>query len=108
MHVRDMILLWYTTRSLLTLPAILSGFKFSQLEMSASSSNLSWNVVDRNRCALVLAEVVLSVLLKSFRFSPSNKEIVWNLSPVKYPTVGRESSRPSMPMKVELLKEKVA
>lgn len=58
------------------------GFKFSQLEM----------------------KIVLSVLLKSFRFSPSDKEIVWNLSLVKYPTVGRESDRPSMPMKVDLLK----
>ncbi len=53
---------------------------------------------------MVFAEIVLSVLLKSFRFSPSDKEIVWNLSLVKYPTVGRESDRPSMPMKVDLLK----
>ncbi|KAJ3479304.1 hypothetical protein NLI96_g9146 [Meripilus lineatus] len=58
------------------------GFKFSQLEM----------------------KVVLSVLLKNFRFSPSGKKIVWNLGPAKYPTVGRESTHAELPMKVELLK----
>ncbi|KAJ3488906.1 hypothetical protein NLI96_g2507 [Meripilus lineatus] len=58
------------------------GFKFSQLEM----------------------KVVLSVLLSSFKFSLSDQDIVWNLAPAKYPTVGRISIKPSMPMKVELLK----
>ncbi|KAJ3489260.1 hypothetical protein NLI96_g2239 [Meripilus lineatus] len=60
------------------------GFKFSQLEM----------------------KVVLSLLLGSFKFSLPDHEIVWNLAGVKYPTVGRISNTPSMPMKVELLNEK--
>ncbi|PSR73475.1 hypothetical protein PHLCEN_2v10767 [Hermanssonia centrifuga] len=55
------------------------GFKFSQLEM----------------------KVVLAVLLRSFRVTLSDKEIVWNLAGVNYPTVGREASRPSMPLKLE-------
>ncbi|KAJ3474380.1 hypothetical protein NLI96_g12493 [Meripilus lineatus] len=57
------------------------GFKFFQLEMKA----------------------VLSVLLGSFKFSFSDKEVVWNLAPAKYPTVGKTSMKPSMPLKVELL-----
>ena len=54
----------------------------------------------------VFPEVVLSVLLRSFRFYLSDKEVVWNYSAVKFPTVGRDSNKPSMPMKIELLKEK--
>ncbi|KAJ3480638.1 hypothetical protein NLI96_g8207 [Meripilus lineatus] len=59
------------------------GFKFSQLEM----------------------KVVLCVLLRSFRFYPSDKEIVWNYSLVRFPTVGKDSGKPSMPMKLVPIKE---
>ncbi|KAI0342141.1 cytochrome P450 [Trametopsis cervina] len=58
------------------------GFKFSQLEM----------------------KVVLAVLLRSFKFHPSNKDIVWNLAGVNYPTVGKDTTDPSMPMMLERLK----
>lgn len=51
-----------------------------------------------------LVEVVLCVLLGSFKFSMSDKEIVWNLAGAKYPTVGKASMKPSMPMRIELLK----
>lgn len=54
----------------------------------------------------IIVEVVLSLLLGSFKFSLPDHEIVWNLAGVKYPTVGRISNTPSMPMKVELLNEK--
>ncbi|GJE97651.1 cytochrome P450 [Phanerochaete sordida] len=57
------------------------GFKFSQLEM----------------------KVALAVLLRSFRFRPSEKEIFWNLSGVSFPTVGEEGSKPMLPMKVEAI-----
>ena len=53
---------------------------------------------------MTFSEVVLSVLLPMFRFSLSNKEIVWNVSFVKYPTVGKKSNRPSMPLKLEFFK----
>ena len=46
-------------------------------------------------------EVVLAILLRSFKFSLSSQEIVWNLAGIKYPTVGRDSTKPSMPIKVE-------
>ncbi|KAI0069487.1 cytochrome P450 [Panus rudis PR-1116 ss-1] len=56
------------------------GFKFAQLEM----------------------KVVLSLLLDNFEFSMADcgKDIFWNLAGVRYPTVGMESNRPQMPMKV--------
>ncbi|OBZ67636.1 Docosahexaenoic acid omega-hydroxylase CYP4F3 [Grifola frondosa] len=59
------------------------GFKFSQLEM----------------------KVVLSLLIASFTFELSDKPIVWNLAGVRYPTVGKDSKKPQMPLKVTPLKE---
>ncbi|KAF9011994.1 cytochrome P450 [Cyathus striatus] len=57
------------------------GFKFSQLEM----------------------KVVLAMLLESFKFSPSNKEIFWAMNGITTPTVvGGDPSVPSLPMKISL------
>ncbi|KAJ3551150.1 hypothetical protein NM688_g4887 [Phlebia brevispora] len=47
------------------------GFKFSQLEM----------------------KVMLAVLIGSFKFSPTGKDVYWNSATVTYPTVGRESRK---------------
>ncbi|KAL6306620.1 cytochrome P450 [Sparassis latifolia] len=58
------------------------GFKFSELEM----------------------KVVLAVLLPNFTFEPTGKPIVWNIAGVQYPTVGNESTRAEMPLKVGLYK----
>ncbi|KAK7691797.1 hypothetical protein QCA50_005200 [Cerrena zonata] len=59
------------------------GFKFSQLEM----------------------KVVLSVLIPKFRVSlaQETKEVVWNLSGLRYPTVGRESTKPAFPVRMECI-----
>ncbi|OSX63054.1 hypothetical protein POSPLADRAFT_1056401 [Postia placenta MAD-698-R-SB12] len=57
------------------------GFKFSQTEM----------------------KVVLAVLLSSFTFSLSTKDIVWNSAEIQYPTIGA-SSKPEMPMKIDRIK----
>ena len=51
-----------------------------------------------------LAEVVLAVLLRSFKFSLGDEDIVWNLAGVNYPTVGKSSIKASLPMKVEILR----
>ncbi|KAL4246377.1 cytochrome P450 family protein [Abortiporus biennis] len=58
------------------------GFKFSQLEM----------------------KVVLSVLANSFKFSLSKNrdKVVWNSAGVVFPSIGYETTRPSMPMHIEL------
>ncbi|CCM02690.1 uncharacterized protein FIBRA_04796 [Fibroporia radiculosa] len=58
------------------------GFKFSEMEM----------------------KVVLSVLLSNFRFHLTDKPIEWNVAPVRYPTVGKASDVPQLPLKVELFK----
>ncbi len=46
-------------------------------------------------------EIILSVLLANFKFSPAKAEVVWNMGGIKYPTVGHESDDPKMPMYVE-------
>ena len=45
----------------------------------------------------------MAVLLTNFKFEPSDKPIVWNNAGVAYPSVGRESKKPEMPLKVALL-----
>ncbi|KAF9002258.1 cytochrome P450 [Cyathus striatus] len=58
------------------------GFKFSQLEM----------------------KVVLVMLLKSFTFAPSDKEILWAMHGVAVPTVtGGNPNVPSLPIKMSLV-----
>ncbi|CAA7265474.1 unnamed protein product [Cyclocybe aegerita] len=57
------------------------GFKFSQLEM----------------------KVVISLLVSTFKFSLSNKEVVWHMNEMITPTtVGSETPTPEMPLLVEL------
>ncbi|KAJ3565769.1 hypothetical protein NP233_g7435 [Leucocoprinus birnbaumii] len=60
------------------------GFKFSQLEM----------------------KVVLSVLLSSFKFSLSEKEIGWTMNGIAGPYVkGEDKTRPQLPMVMSLLEK---
>ena len=54
--------------------------------------------------AYVAAEIVLSVLLTCFTFNLTDKPIVWNVAAVRYPTVGYESTKPEMPLKVGIYK----
>jgi hypothetical protein len=49
-------------------------------------------------------EVVLSVLLSEFRFLPSEKEIVWEMSAITIPTVKGQPKQPQLPLKVEKLR----
>ncbi|KAJ7475711.1 cytochrome P450 [Mycena latifolia] len=58
------------------------GFKFSQLEM----------------------KVVLWLLVERFKFSLSDKDITWQMSAIAVPVVGKNSSEPKLPLKVELAK----
>ncbi|KAH9941813.1 cytochrome P450 [Epithele typhae] len=54
------------------------GFKFSQLEM----------------------KVILALLLSHFVFELSDKPIVWNISGIRFPTVGVHGVKPELPLKV--------
>ena len=57
---------------------------------------------DCDLCAY--AEAVLFVLLQHFKFEPTGKPIAWNLAAVQYPTVGKESPVPELPLKVTALR----
>ena len=48
-------------------------------------------------------EVVLAVLLSTFKFELTDKRIYWNLSPIVYPSVAPDGSKPELPLKVTLL-----
>ena len=73
-----------------------SGFKFSQLEMSTSSYSYGYVLYH----SAFVAEVVLSLLIESFRFAPSNKEIYWQMTSVATPTVVGEGSKVQLPLLV--------
>ena len=45
----------------------------------------------------------MSVLVDSFEFSLTDKDIVWNLSGVSYPSMDKESINPSLELKVKAL-----
>ena len=47
---------------------------------------------------------MLFVLLQHFKFEPTGKPIAWNLAAVQYPTVGKESPVPELPLKVTALR----
>lgn len=76
--------------------ALSSGFKLSQVEMSAFSVIL-WKNPSAHRNSL---EIVLSVLLSAFKFEMSDKPITWNSSIVVYPTTGDVNTHPEMFLKV--------
>ena len=51
----------------------------------------------------MLPEVILAVLITNFKFSATGAEIVWNVGGVSYPTIGRETDKPSLPIKIQAL-----
>lgn len=54
-----------------------------------------------------IPEVVLSLMLLKFKFEPTNKEIKWNISGIRFPTVG-DATKPSLPLKLSMYKEPVS
>ena len=46
------------------------------------------------------------MLLSTFKFELSDKNIYWNLASVVYHSTVKEASKPEMPMKVTLLKSR--
>lgn len=51
-----------------------------------------------------IAEVVLSILIESFEFTPSEKEISWEMNGIVSPIVVGEEKRPQLPVVVKLVK----
>ena len=81
---------------------LVSGFKFSQLEMSPSFDPFFFSLLTYDH----LSEVVLSILVSSFKisFAKESKDVVWNAATVRYPTVGKECLKPSYPLAIERIK----
>ena len=78
---------------------VFSGFKFSQLEMSASFIYPSHTLYScRN------SEAVLFHLVENFEFSPSGKEIFWENNVIANPTVKTGGKKYQLPIKVKLAK----
>ena len=49
----------------------------------------------------VLAEVVLAVLITSFKFGMTDRQVVWNTSGVIYPSMSKDTAKPEMMLKVQ-------
>jgi hypothetical protein len=73
-----------------------SGFKFSQLEMSTSSYSYGYALYH----SPFVTEIVLSLLIESFRFAPPNKEIYWQMTTIATPTVVGEGGKVQLPLLV--------
>lgn len=53
----------------------------------------------------MIKEVVLLVLLQSFKFTPGDKETVWNFANIAFPVAkGDNPHVPQLPVKVERVK----
>ena len=52
-----------------------------------------------------LLELVLSVLLETFKFSPGSREIQWGMNAIYTPhVVGSEDTTPRLPLNVSFVK----
>lgn len=51
-------------------------------------------------------EVVLSTILSSFKVSlaEESRDVVWNVAAVRYPTIGKDSTKPEFPLRLEHIK----
>ena len=56
----------------------------------------------RSTSAGAVAEVVLSLLVSNFVFELSDKPIAWNISGIRFPTVGVDGTKPELPLTVSL------
>ena len=76
------------------------GMKFAELELSelffASSSGSGLSTIHFH-----LAEVILSVLLRAFQFSLSEKHIIWNVAGITYPSMDKGSIDPTLILRVD-------
>lgn len=81
-----------------------SGFVFAQLEMSTSTrSALSYVFINH------FSEVVLSVLIKNFEFSLSekNKDIVWETPGISSPSITADGKKiTQLPLVIKAVKSK--
>jgi len=83
------------------------------ISVASSFLNLKW--VSRSQYLMMVvssiltilffpAEMVLSLLLESFEFTPSKKDIFWQMTNLASPTVVGEGTQPQLPIVVKLVK----
>lgn len=48
----------------------------------------------------ITLEIVLSILLSTFKFETTGRTITWNTSGVSYPTMSESSDKPELLLKV--------
>ena len=78
------------------------GFKFAQLEMSKLYRyHLPLNIV--LKWSPLALEVILSVMLSTFSFELTDKEIAWNTGSISFPTMGLDSTKPELLLRVKCL-----
>ena len=75
-----------------------SGFKLAEIETSTLQTTHATIMLICTFCPI---EILLSVLVDSFKFSPADKDVVWNMAFVVYPTVGTDSTKATLPLVVE-------
>lgn len=59
------------------------------------------SILKMKRCT----EVVISEMLANFTFELSERPVVWNLAGISYPTVGMESTKQELWLKVRAVRE---
>ncbi len=61
-----------------------------------------FSYLSRSNMMVGSKEVVLCVLLSTFKFELSEKPFVWNFAAISYPSASFVSSKPEMSLKVSL------
>lgn len=78
------------------------GFKFAEMEMSM----LYLPILLLFFAHINTSELVLSVLLETFVFSPSSKDIFWAMSFLQSPVLkGAKSLSPQLPLKLSFVEQ---
>ncbi|KAH9852205.1 cytochrome P450 [Lenzites betulinus] len=80
------------------IPGVFSHMRVVMTFLAGSRACIGFNF------AQVEIKTVLLIMLQYFRFEPTGASIVWNAASVVYPTVGRESGIPALPLKVSRLR----
>lgn len=81
-------------------PRACIGFRFAVLEISECHTVRASRVLTDHQ----LTEIVIATLLRSLKFSLTEKEIIWNRGTMPYPTMDKDTTEPSMMLRVDLVR----
>jgi len=81
----------------------ISGFKFAEITISEDyCSTLTYRYLCTNH-GLLFSEASLATLIPTFDFGLTDKPIVWKQAQVSYSTMGADSTKPEMIVKMGLV-----